>query len=202
MEATSFREARSRLDDARHHYEQLTVPRDARAVKAAASSLLNALYSCWETLEREGTHAVRKEPGRPRAAAWKNWLAAKWDVIENDPLLRWARDARGGEVHGSRIVWEGQTHVSELSTENLPPAPPGAALVINFDGAHWLLDRGLPTERLQPIRHPGVTTALRVAGMPDQHLGQPTPDGQLERFALLLHHYESLVASAAVWMAT
>ena len=168
-------------------------------VRASFYAFLNSLYACVETLEAEGKRRLRSEPGRPRVAAFEEWINETHTRRDTDDLLAWAHTTRGADVHLGEDVLNFSLFVLKC---NLPPPALGTAHVIDNDGIYVVLDQGKPTEHRVPYHpSPGEELHVHLQGhvqVPSRHLGVELPPVALNTALDLLLDYHSRLLVGAV----
>lgn len=145
----------SKMADARAAMDGMDKATSAPEFRYHFHAFTAAVRAVLDTVEREGKQAMRAEPGRPRLAAFEEWVA------RND--YRRGDHRRPGEVidyictQADANLHEGQSgvdtsgfHIQHLSVGGVDDAPPpdgATAFVVGRDGPGWIVDEGLSTER-------------------------------------------------------
>ena len=165
-EDVSFPGARRKLDEARRLAVSLERAPDAPTFRTLFSAFLSAAKATVDSLRKDGA----KRPG------FRKWHDARRAALRSDELMRFAFDARDQDLHEGRHRLLFSTHVEHFNTADAGEPPTGypADMEIGNEGPVWVIDRGKPSERREPI-HAGGTwiTSAQIHEGPRQHRGGP-----------------------------
>ncbi len=85
------------IQDASASLADLTSARDAGAYQRSFDLCLTQIRGARWKIQSAVKAAARQEPGRPRVDRAAAWWAAQADLIDSDPVLRWAGAGAGAE---------------------------------------------------------------------------------------------------------
>jgi hypothetical protein len=161
-------QASNKLEDGWALLRILESARDALAFKAVYAALFVACRSIPDAIDRELKPMLRKDRKTPegsrRLSDYGDWCKAKLkERQEPGSLLEFVENARDADVHeGKHQLQFPGVHIGlgMISPANGPPGT--SSVVINPDGAYYLVDMNTPIQRRVPILD-GITSTIQVS---------------------------------------
>jgi hypothetical protein len=197
-------QASNKLEDSWALLAILESARDALTFKAVYAALFVSCRSIPDAMERELKQELRKDRKTPegsgRLAEFGRWWEAKQkERREAGSLLEFVEQSRDADVHEGKhqlLFPSGEIGQGVISPANGPPGT--SSVVINPDGAFYLVDMGTPTQRRVPILK-GVTSTIQVAlATPlTHHRGKPiTETDPMTVARIAVNYYAELLWEA------
>jgi hypothetical protein len=192
-----------KLQDARTAIAAMNTAGDFPSFRRAFNQCLAALRSVGYKLDGETKRALRKSGRKADVPNYQNWWKTKETQLRTDPLMLWTVTVRDGDTHlRDEGVFNHRLETRFTGTDDFEPGPPGADLVINADGAVWVVGMGTVREHRTPAKfRPGAPATMNhevgVANAPTEHLGKTlTQNDPLTLCQLALEYWEGLVEEA------
>jgi len=168
-------QASNKLEDAWALLRTLESAQDALTFKAVYAALFVACRSIPDAIDRELKPLLRKDRKTPegsrRLSEYGAWCKARLkERQEPGSLLEFVENARDADVHeGKHQLLFPAGHIGQ-GVINPANGPPGiSSVVINPDGAFYLVDMGKPTQRRIPILEGIIATVQVTLATPLTH---------------------------------
>lgn len=98
------------------------------------------------------------------------WWKAELAKIDKDPLLRWIKDARDGDIHSGGPGLASSAYTRAFTAPSNHPSQPDAVFVMDHDGAYWEWPHRGRMKR-EYLRTAEIAVRMVAADAPEKHLG-------------------------------
>lgn len=144
------RRAVQKLNDAAAAVAEMRSADSPVPYRRAFERCVGAIQSSWYRLERDSKAASRSRQSRAVRDECIAWCKTIVNFVEDDDLLRWARDSRHDSTHVGADPIRSEFHAAGLNTADYGAAPEGARLFLSDEGPQWVYNEGTGREFREP----------------------------------------------------